>query len=303
MKKEVSSDATKSKHDINCVTKAKVCHAKYFLNTDELISTNTNPAFKHIQIHTHDFIELCYMQKGQTTHIVNGKKLLLCAGETLILNQYTTQEILPSGENDRLINYIILPQFFNKPLEMLGEEKTPLRRFILDCIAGRENTDGYLHFKTADVQPIQNLFKNLIFYFSEKVPNNRLKEFTVGLLLLEFIRNSDKLVSDNAEKNAILQTLKYIEENYQSGTLSEIAERLHYDLYWLSRKVKVKTGKTFIELMQEKRLSRAEYLLKQSNLTIADIAASVGYNNTSYFHRIFEERFGMSPKKYRDMSK
>ena len=97
-----------------------------------------------------------------------------------------------------------------------------------------------------------------------------------------------------------MQTLKYIEENYQSGTLSDIAEQLHYDLRWLSRKVKNKTGKTFIELMQEKRLSQAEYLLKQSNIKIADIATSVGYNNMSYFHKIFEERFGTSPKKYRD---
>ena len=53
------------------------------------------------------------------------------------------------------------------------------------------------------------------------------------------------------------------------------------------------------ELLQQKRLSQTEYLLTNSNMKIFDIAASVGYNNMSYFHRIFEERFGMSPKKYR----
>ena len=72
---------------------------------------------------------------------------------------------------------------------MLGEEETPLRRFILDCIAGRENTEGYLHFRTADVLPIQNLFKNLIYSFEANAPNNRIIEITVGLLLLEFINN------------------------------------------------------------------------------------------------------------------
>lgn len=299
MKKEISSVCTKNKHDINDNIKAKVCHAEKFLRIGELITTNTNPRFSHILAHKHDFVELCYMHKGQTTHIVNGKKILLCEGETLILNQHATQEILPHGENDRLVNFIILPQFFNKPLDMLGEEKTPLRKFILDCIAGRESADGYLHFRTADVLPIQNLFKNLIFYFTEKTPN-KIKEFTLGLLLLEFIRNSDKLVSDSAIKNAVLQTLKYIDENYPNGTLAEIADRLHYDPHWLSRKIKSKTKKTFTELLHEKRLSRAEYLLLNTNIKISDIAAIIGYNNMSYFHRIFEEKFGMSPKKYRD---
>ena len=280
-------------------TTIKIIQAQKLLDSGKLITTTKNPQFEYISAHTHDYIEMCYMHKGQTTHIINGKKLLLCEGETLILNQHATQEILPAGEGDFLVNFIIRPQFFGKPLEMLGEEESPLRRFILDCIAGRESTNGYLHFKTADVPAIQNLFENLILSFAEKEPSHKINEFTMGLLLLEFIRHSDKLVAENIEKGAVLQTLKYIEENYQSGSLSEIAEQLHYDLYWLSREIKRKTGRTFTTLLQEKRLSQAEYLLTHSNIRVADIAASVGYNNMSYFHRIFEERFGMSPKKYR----
>lgn len=307
MQKEYPNDIKQNKSVPPPITGSKdkvgVVHAKKRLDIGKIITMRTHPSSAYIPAHTHDFIELCYMHKGQTTHIINGKKLILNEGETLILNQHTIQEILPASKNDVLLNFIILPQFFSRPLEMLGEEETPMRRFILDCIAGRENTNGYLYFKTADVMPIQNLFKNLIYSFEANVPNNRIIEFTLGLLLLEFINHSDKLVSETKEKSAVLQTLKYIEENYQSGTLSDIAEQLHYDLRWLSRKVKNKTGKTFIELMQEKRLSRAEYLLKQSNIKIADIAASVGYNNMSYFHRIFKEKFGMSPKKYRDSIK
>ncbi len=280
-------------------TTIRIIQAQKLLDSGKLITTTKNPQFEYIHAHTHDYIEMCYMHKGQTTHIINGKKLLLCEGETLILNQHATQEILPAGEGDFLVNFIIRPQFFGKPLEMLGEEESPLRRFILDCIAGRESTNGYLHFKTADVPAIQNLFENLILSFAEKEPSHKINEFTMGLLLLEFIRHSDKLVAENIEKGAVLQTLKYIEENYQSGSLSEIAEQLHYDLYWLSREIKRKTGRTFTTLLQEKRLSQAEYLLTHSNIRVADIAASVGYNNMSYFHRIFEERFGMSPKKYR----
>lgn len=286
--------------DIYMKGEADVINAKKLLDSGKLITIRSHTRFVHFPAHTHDYIELIYMCEGQTTHIINGKELRLCKGETLILNQNATQEILPADKEDIAVNFIILPQFFGKALEMMGEEETPLRRFILDCIAGRESTDGYLHFKTGDVLPIQNLFENLILSFVEDLPSNKINEFTMGLLLLEFIRHSDKLVSENIEKEAVLQTLKYIEENYQSGSLSEIAEQLHYDLYWLSREIKRKTGKTFTELLQEKRLSQAEYLLLHSNMKVADIATSIGYSNMSYFHRIFEARFGTSPKKYRN---
>lgn len=277
-----------------------IINAKKLLESGKLITIRPHTRFVHFPEHTHDYIEMVYMCKGETTHLVNGKTIRLGTGETLILNQYAKQEILPAGEGDIAVNFIILPQFFGKALEMMGEEETPLRRFIIDCIAGRENTDGYLHFKTSDILPIQNLFENLIYTFIHDTPNKRrIHEFTMGLLLLQFINHSDRLAYPNKEKNAVIQILKYIEENYPNGSLTEIAALLHYDLYWLSREIKQKTGKTFTDLMQEKRLSQAEYLLQNSNMKVSDIATAVGYNNISYFHRIFAERFGLSPKKYR----
>ena len=98
----------------------------------------------------------------------------------------------------------------------------------------------------------------------------------------------------------MLRVFRYIEENYRSGTLSELAHLLHHDLYWLSREIKNKTGKNFKEHLQEKKLSQAAYLLRTTGINISDIANSVGYENISYFHRLFTVRFGMSPKKYRD---
>lgn len=282
-------------------SETNVVNAKKMLESGKLIALRPHTRFIHFPEHTHDYIEMVYMCQGQTTHIVNGKEVVVSTGETLILNQHARQEILPASKEDIAVNFIILPQFFDKALEMLGEEETPLRRFIVDCICGREDPHGYLHFKTNHILPIQNLFENLIYAFLHNTPNKRkTNEFTMGLLLLHFINNSDKLVYESREKSAVIQVLKYIEENYQNGNLSHAAELLHYDLYWLSREVKRKTGKTYTELLQEKRLSQAAYLLSNTNIKVFDIASAVGYSNMSYFYRIFEETFHISPKKYRD---
>ena len=93
---------------------------------------------------------------------------------------------------------------------------------------------------------------------------------------------------------------RYIEENYRDGSLKEVASLLHYDFYWLSHEIKNRTGKTYTEHLQEKRLSQAAFLLKSSFLTVEEVALAVGYENKSYFHRIFNAKYGTSPKKYKN---
>ena len=47
-------------------------------------------------------------------------------------------------------------------------------------------------------------------------------------------------------------------------------------------------------------MTQAAYLLSSTTLPVADIIESVGYDNTSYFYRKFKEKYGMSPKEYRE---
>jgi len=51
--------------------------------------------------------------------------------------------------------------------------------------------------------------------------------------------------------------------------------------------------------LQVKRLNQASVLLLNTRLSVTDISIAVGYDNTSYFHRIFRNYYGMSPKEYR----
>ena len=76
-----------------------------------------------------------------------------------------------------------------------------------------------------------------------------------------------------------------------------------YNVYWLSREIKKRTGKTYKELVQTKRMNQATYMLANSQVSIAEIIRMVGYDNTSYFHRKFKDRHGVSPKEYRQNCK
>ena len=277
-----------------------VITGKKLLEQGNQITVRPHTRFVHFPEHTHDYVEIVYMCRGKTTHIVNDTRIVLSEGELLLMGQNTRQEILPAGEGDIAVNFIVQPEFFGGTLDFLGSEETPLRDFIVRCLCG-DNPSGYLHFKVADVKPVQNLVENLLWTLISDTPNRRsINQLTMGLLFVQLLNHTDKLTIGNKEQDTIVWVLRYIEEHFADGSLTEIADILHYDVTWLCREIKRRTGKTYTQLLQEKRLSQAAWLLRNTNQKVADIGISVGYENLSYFHRIFAQHFGISPKAYRD---
>ncbi len=270
------------------------------ISTGRLIDIRPHTRFVHFPEHSHNYVEVVYMCQGTTTHIANGKTVVLHPGELLFFGQGARQEILPAGERDIAVNFIILPQFFDRALEMLDEEETPLHKFIVDSLRG--DNANCLYFQVADVPEIQNLIENLVWsLIGNSLPNRRsICQITAGLLFMQLLNYTDKLVTQSSEEAAIVRVLRYIEENYRTGSLTEIAGQLNYDLYWLSREIRRQTGHTYKELLQEKRLTQAAYLLKHTILHVDEIGEAVGYSNLSYFYRIFQVKYQVSPKKYRD---
>ena len=276
--------------------------AKRLLDDGKLIQVRTHTRFVHFPRHTHNYIEVIYMCSGSTHHVIDGKDVFLQEGEVLLLNQKAVQESYPAGMDDVAVNFIVLPEFFDCGLKMMGEEKNLLRDFVIDCLKGENGAAGYIHFKVADILPIQNLLENLIWSIWHRQPNKRsINQITMGLLFLQLMNYTDRMETGfgNRQQGVMISVLGYVEEHYRDGELSKLARLLHYDLYWLSREIKKITGKNYTELVQEKRLNQAVYLLEHTTMSVMDIGMSVGYDNISYFHRIFQKRYGMTPRKYR----
>ncbi len=277
-----------------------IINSKKLLSEGKLITVRPHTRFVHFPEHSHDYVEVVYMCEGQTVHIINGEQVVLKKGELLFLSQNAKQEILPAGEKDIAVNFVVLPEFFDQSLLMIGDDETPIKKFIISCLKSRSFDMPYLHFEVADILPIQNLVEILVWILINNAPNKRkINQTTMGLLFLQLMNYTDRLTYNNRQDGIVLQILRYIEEHYVNGSLKELSEILHYDFSWLSREIKKKTGKTYTELVQEKRMSQASFLLKNTDLNVDDIAIDVGYNNMSYFHELFRKHYLVSPSKYR----
>ena len=279
-----------------------VMDAGKLLERGKLIDIRPHTRFIRFPAHSHNYVEMIYMCQGSTVHTINGDRIELKTGELLILNQNAVQEILPAGEYDIAVNFIVLPEFFNTAFSMIGAEENQLKDFLVGALCGRDEETSYLYFHVADILPVQNLIENMVWTIFYDISNKRSSnQITMGLLFLQLLNYMDKMEAGGRkfDTEIMANVYRYIEDHFKEGTLSELAVEMKVDVYWLSREIKKKSGKTYKELLQEKRMQQAVYLLINSRIAVSDIIEAVGYDNTSYFYRKFKERYGISPKEYR----
>ena len=79
-----------------------------------------------------------------------------------------------------------------------------------------------------------------------------------------------------------------------------MAKNFGFNPNYLSDYLKKQTGKTFIQLVHLQRVNVAAEFLTYTTAPIERIANQVGYENPSYFYKIFKKYFGISPAEYRN---
>ena len=87
----------------------------------------------------------------------------------------------------------------------------------------------------------------------------------------------------------MIEIMNYIQENYIDITLDDLAEKFFLSKPYVSKYIKEKSGVTFGELVKKIRMKKARALLKSSNMTVENIALSVGYQNVEHFNRFVQK--------------
>ena len=128
-------------------------------------------------------------------------------------------------------------------------------------------------------------------------------------MVFKCMENKAQYIMDQFEKRRQMKDLKpihlakvYIEENYAKPiTLEEISAFVGLSHAYLSGLFKKETGRNFTEYLSVIRVEKAKDLLKDSDRTVADIAARVGYIDDKYFSRVFKKYTSLTPGEYRQL--
>lgn len=283
-----------------------IVESEKFLDSDSMIMVRKHTRFVDFPKHKHDYIEINYVYSGQLTQKVGDETITLKKGELLFLNQYIEHELRACSREDIVINFIIQPRFFDYIFSYLTTDHTDnnIGDFLVNSLYTHTHSGQFLYFAVAEVKAIQELVHKIIVEIMKPSLFSQASiKLYMGLLVIELAKHSDKVKKQSKsfiQHQLIMEALKYIEENFKEASLTELAEKLHQPAYWLSKNIKKVTNYTFKELLQERRLREAKELLNNTNMPITTIAEQVGYDNISYFYGIFKNKYGHTPKKFRE---
>ena len=117
-------------------------------------------------------------------------------------------------------------------------------------------------------------------------------------LLLEIARRYKIEKVGTAPKSLSEQILDYMGDHSDVVTLKDISGHFNYHPNYISSLLHKETGRTFTEILIEKRMERAVLLMKSTTLSIEDISAMLGYSNHSNFYTAFKEYYGKTPREF-----
>jgi AraC-like DNA-binding protein/mannose-6-phosphate isomerase-like protein (cupin superfamily) len=266
------------------------------------ISMRQHPRFHDFPLHSHDFIEIMYICSGSITHSIGKEKVTLRKDDLIFLGLDTKHSILAAGEGDIGINLIISADLFESLINRLRQHSTQSAEIFTPLLSRGEAP--YLVFHGDESIPICNLLENMVYsVICEKNSDGYILRQSLELLLCylaSLTERTERTEKPSYEEATKAKIMTYIQTSYSSATLSEAAMMLGLSVPYLSRWISKTFGVSFKELLMEERFNIVKELLRSTDMPIGEIITHVGYENSSYFHKEFRKRFGMTPNSFRN---
>lgn len=276
--------------------------------SDQLIEVRKHPRFTMFKRDTNDYMELNFVLSGHLTIEVNGAYHTLNEGELIVLNQHTPHVITRCGENDLIINISIDPIFFDTlSLELHKEDgECPMVCHLMKKMFNHSSESGFFCFDIANAHGLQSILIQLTHEIVEPSFISEVRtRFLTALLFMDLMKHLNYArasYDDISDYKVTVNVIHYIERDFAVAKLGTIAKQLETSAYQINWILKKTTDKSFKCLLEEKRLKETERLLRQTNLLIDEIAEKVGYDDLSFFQRLFKERYNITPLVYRDLT-
>ena len=118
--------------------------------------------------------------------------------------------------------------------------------------------------------------------------------------LLRYHENDiESVLTKDTAGSSMTEILNYLNQNYQTATLSDTAAHLGYNVSHFSTLIKEGTGRTFLQIIRDIKLNQACRALRKTTLSIPAICELIGYETPEHFMRTFKKAYGMTPGEYR----
>ena len=231
--------------------------------------------------HTHSFTEIFFITSGEGIFHTDEKDTPIHKG-MIVINTPS----VPHTEFSTMENPLSYALFAVDNLTFITQNSPNQKTFFFDFSA---NFDALFDILAA----IEREYVEQHPFWQSAIVN----EFNRFMLIL--LRNT-QLVSlpfdSSAKPNALSQIHLYLRANYQENiTLDKIADLYFLNKYYVAHAFRKKYGVSIIKFLNMQRCTEAKSLLENTDLSITEIAITVGYNSSSHFTESYKQIIGESP--------
>ena len=258
--------------------------------------------FTLLPLHWHEQMEFTLIQSGRAIYHINLDTYSVTAGDLIIIAPFTLHDIYQDEEASMVSDTFV----FN--LSMLNL-KTPDACSIkyLSPIYESQYTFPYIiHPEHPSYPQLLTLFHRLNNFYEEKKDGFELGikatlfEFFALLFANGLAKKNYNVNLNGSHVDKLKLVLDYITQHLSSPlTIKDLATLCDFSDYYFMNFFKKYTGMTCTQYINTQRLDLAATYLRTKNLSIMDIALEVGFDNISYFNKLFKAKYKMTPKQYR----
>ena len=275
-----------------------------FFTTDNDIEIYRHLRYLPCSWHSHDFLEIICVVQGSCTHYIAEQKLEMQEGDICIVAPDTRHAISAFSDESLILNILIRVSTFETAFFGTLIDDSILSRFFHHTLY-QSKTYPYLLFCTGSDQA---LFNFVGYAFDEASHNNAYKKRMLNCIITGFfvmlLRNhgADVIVSEltSPEQNQnVFYVLQYMQKHFATTSLPDMAATFNYSERQIQRIVAEATGLSFSANILKLKMSQADRLLTNSDMSVANIAESLGYADTRSFRQTFKKYFGKTPGDYR----
>lgn len=250
-----------------------------------------------IEWHWHPELELIYAEKGSFTALIGNAKIVMKAGDALLVNQNVIHR-MEATEHAIIPNVVFLPKL------MASEDSLIYKKYIAPVL---KSSVDYIHF-TSEVpwkREAIEIMKSLFSQIEEEHELNTI-QLLLGLWNLIFENLEDKEQRTENNQKILAQTrlqimMSFLQNNYsRSISLDEIAETVSLSKNGILNIFNEYLHVSPVNYLIQYRLKVAANLLKTTEAHIDTIAADTGFHNIGYFCRKFKMTYSMTPSEYRE---
>ena len=162
------------------------------------------------------------------------------------------------------------------------------------------NLSGELKRDSQVAETLVDLDYRYLKEWEEKAGFDQFCDWVQNDVLIGYLKN---LRCVGQRKQKIAEMIEdYIERNYGSRlTLEELAEQVYLSPYYLTRVFREATGYRLFDYLTMVRLQKAKEFLAETGCKITEVAQRVGFEDASYFGKVFRKEVGITPSGYRDL--